>query len=166
MHTEKREDPLTHLGYETRDVNYGALNKAVIGFFLFTTVSAILGWIFFRVMRPSPTKADMAIKANNLPNDPFPRLQTNTTARVDLMELRQREDSLLNTGGKNADGSLHIPIDSAINLVVSRGIKPTGKSVPAVSKGNTTDERKMPEPGAPVQKKPATPAAGANKPKA
>src|SRR5262245_24687963 len=155
MHTEKREDPLTDLGYETRDVNYKALNSAAIGFFVFTTFCAVLGWIFFRVMRPSPTKADMAIKASNLPNDPFPRLQTNTTARVDLMELRQHEDSVLDTKGPNPDWSMHIPIDSAINLLASRGIKPTGKSVPAISKGNTTDERKMPEPGAPIAKKPA-----------
>src|SRR4051794_20938454 len=128
MHTEKREDPLGDLGYETRDVNYKALNMAAIGFFGFTIVSAVIGWVFFRVMRPLPTKQDMSIRASNLPNDPFPRLQTNTTARVDLMELRQREDSILSTRGQNPDGSQHIPIDSAINLVVSRGIKPTGKS--------------------------------------
>ncbi len=65
---------------------------------------------------------------NRLP--PEPRLQTNP--REDLRDLRAQEDAILNSYGwvDRAAGSVHIPIDRAMEIVLERGI-PGGKPMAA-----------------------------------
>jgi len=141
MHTEKREDPLVELGYEVRDLNTVAIRNATIGFFIFTFASVAIGFGVYRVMNPTvfhqqpPTNRVIA-------SAPYPMVQTNMTAKTDIMDIRQHETSVLTAPIGWADEQkthLHLPIDRAMEIVVAKGLKPTGESVPAVSKGHTPD---------------------------
>jgi hypothetical protein len=51
---------------------------------------------------------------------PGPRLQYDDV--YDLNLFRSSEDRWLASAGKNPDGSVHIPIDQAMNLLVQRGL--------------------------------------------
>lgn len=51
---------------------------------------------------------------------PGPRLQYDDVNDMNL--FRSSEDQWLDSAGKNADGSVHIPIDQAMNLIVQRGL--------------------------------------------
>ena len=66
MHTNHgpKEDPLTDLGYEPRDVNVGQLGKWVIGFFLFVVASLIASWVIIATgLHIGPIKIDAMSKA-------------------------------------------------------------------------------------------------------
>ena len=95
MHTEKREDPLVELGYEVRDVNTKALTKGMVGFFIFTIASCIVGFIVFRLMYPEGFE-DKKVRARMMPQAPYPMVQSNITAKTDIMDLRQQEEKVLN----------------------------------------------------------------------
>lgn len=51
---------------------------------------------------------------------PGPRLQYDDVYDMNL--FRSSQDGWLASAGKNADGSVHIPIDQAMNLLVQRGL--------------------------------------------
>lgn len=51
---------------------------------------------------------------------PGPRLQYDDVYDMNL--FRNSEDSWLDSAGKNSDGTVHIPIDQAMNLLVQRGL--------------------------------------------
>jgi hypothetical protein len=153
MHTNhKREDPITELGYETRDVSLPGLGKAAIYFFGFAILSGILGWIFLvSGIHIGPLQIDgmdpnyIAKKPSamrKLPGSPNPILQSNVSAKVEISEMRNDEDVKLNgTAYANADHTkVRIPINSAIDILVRDGIKKVGTEVPAKSVGHTTDK--------------------------
>lgn len=152
MHTEKREDPLVELGYEVRDLNTVAIRNAAIGFFVFTIASAAIGFACYRVM--NPTVFEPRPPGNRVvPGPPNPLIQSNIAAKVDIMDVRQHETAELTAPVGWTDDSkthLHIPIDKAMEIIATRGAKPTGESVPAISPGHT------PNPG--IGEKPASPA--------
>ena len=51
---------------------------------------------------------------------PTPRLQYDDTNDMDI--FRTAEEEWLNTPGKNPDGTVHIPIDQAMDLLAQRGL--------------------------------------------
>ena len=152
MHTEKREDPLVELGYEVRDVNKKALMNGTIGFFIFAIVSSIAGFIIFRLMYPVGFEAQTEPK-RLLPQSPNPIVQSNITAKTDIMTVRQHEDQVLNAPAHWLDASrtkVAIPIDRAMEIIAERGMPKTNPEVPAVTKGHTPDAAigENPAPGA------------------
>ena len=63
---------------------------------------------------------------------PAPRLQYDDLR--DMVQLRRAEDKLLNSVGKNPDGTMHIPIDRVIDRVSKEGLPQVrGPFVPGVS---------------------------------
>ena len=141
MHTEKREDPLVELGYEIRDVNTKALMKGTIGFFIFAIGSAVVGFIMFRLMYPVGFEAQTEVK-RLIPQSPNPLVQSNLTAKTDIMDLRQQEEAALSAKPGWVDASktkLHIPIERAMEIIAEKGMPSTNPSVPAVTKGHTPD---------------------------
>ena len=108
MHTNHgpKEDPLTDLGYEPRDVNVAQLGKWVIGFFIFVVLSLITSWVilssgihfwFIQIDGMSPAYTGKAddFKSRKIPGAPNPLLQNNVTARSDIMDMRRAEDERL-----------------------------------------------------------------------
>ena len=153
MHTNhKREDPITELGYETRDVSLPGIAKAAAWFFGFAGFSAILGWIFLSSgihlgpiqidgMDPSYT-AKKPTTMRKIPASPNPLLQNNVSAKVEISEMRNDEDVKLNGTAYINPGQtkVRIPIDRAMDLLVERGIAKVATPVPAKSVGHTTDK--------------------------
>lgn len=140
MHTEKREDPLVELGYEVRDLNTVAIRNATIGFFIFTFGSAAIGFATYRIMNPTVFETKPSLNNRVIPGAPNPLLQSNMTAKTDIMDIRQHETAVLTAPVGWADAEkthLHLPIERAMDIIATKGLKPTGMAVPAVSKGHT-----------------------------
>lgn len=150
MHTNTpREDPLVDMGYEGRDVNYRNLGKAVVYFFVFTIASFAIGYLVFAVMNPlenRQTQLSNASPARRIPEAPNPLLQNNVTAKTDMMILRRIEDARIKSAGpvEGAPGKAFIPVDTAIDIIAERGLTAVGEGIPAVTRGNTTDEIQQP----------------------
>jgi len=153
MHTKgPKEDPLVDLGYETRDIDIQTIKKAVIAFFAFATVMFVVGaWIYANMN--TAFKPEFIAEKDNLriPKSPNPLLEDNTSNTTDIMAVRQHETAVLTSTGWADDKHTfaHIPIEKAIDLLVERGLPKTGAVIPAVSKGNTTDEKKAAKAGGP-----------------
>ncbi len=157
MHDHKREDPLTDLGYEVRDMDLLAIGKATTIFFVFVTISFVLGFgiLWILVGNGNPVKGFNALKdretqkpfITNPPKAPNPLLQTNITTKTDIKELRQNETALLTTSGvvDGAKGIYRIPIDRAIELTAQRGLPDTG--VTALRDAFSTHINNSPGPG-------------------
>ena len=141
MHTNHgpKEDPLTDLGYEPRDVNVAQLGKWVIGFFIFVVLSAITSWVilssginlrFLKIDGMSPAYTGKAddFKSRRIPGAPNPLLQNNVTARSDIMDMRRAEEERLKGyGWANAEKTkITMPVDRAIDSMVKRA-HPTGR---------------------------------------
>lgn len=147
-----KEDPLVELGYEIRDVNYRALVKAVVYFFVFAAASFGFGMWFYGKANPEKNRHTLANvnKLNRpMPGENHPILQQNVNSKTDLMRMREAEDNRLHgTGPIEGSDKVHIPIERAMDLLAERGLPKTGAEVPAVSQGNTTDGPKTttPEP--------------------
>src|SRR5690349_17972517 len=95
--TETHHDPLVDMGYETADLDYLKIGKAAAGFFGFFIGSIALAWLFFSFMNPGGWREPtLTAKANRIPASPAPLLQTDVTARTDIMQLRQNETKELN----------------------------------------------------------------------
>lgn len=126
----RAQPPAVH--HETSDVNI----RAVFGFgFGLAIAAVVIGgavWLLFhyfsaREARPTFTEYPLAAEAPRLP--PEPRLQVNP--RQDLLDLRAREDQVLDSYSwvdKN-EGVVRIPIDRAMQLTVERGL-PTRRERP------------------------------------
>lgn len=151
MHTNhKREDPLVELGYEIRDVNYKNIRTSVLIFFGFAAFSFLAGLGLYNLWYKKEnrlTEENLAKVARPLPQSPAPLLQNNVDAKTDIIALRRAEAARLGGTGYNEDNhaTVHIPIHRAIDLLSSKGVKPTGQEVPAVSTGNTTDQSTQPD---------------------
>jgi len=64
-----------------------------------------------------------------------PRLQYDDTA--DMENFLNIENARLNSTGKDADGSIHIPIDQAIDMLANKGLPPVnGTFVPGPALGD------------------------------
>lgn len=139
----KREDPLVEMGYEIRDIDLPKLKRSVVIFFGFAAVSAVFAAVFLNILDPHYFKGESGYQnpPKRLPKDPYPLLQTNATAKTDLMLMRQKDEGHLSeTGYANPERTkAHIPIDRAIDLLAERGI---AKVTPleAKSKGTVDDK--------------------------
>jgi hypothetical protein len=128
MHTEKREDPLVEMGYEVRDINIKAIKVATYIFFAFAVGSGAIGYVIYELMNPRVMGGQpQPTFAKRIPQSPNPLLQTNMTAKTDIMSLRAKEDKFL-TGapGQLPDGGYHIPIDAAMQMVAEQGGRTPG----------------------------------------
>ena len=146
MHTNQpKEEPSVELGYESRDIDIRSIHKAVFFFFVFATVMFITGALIYANLSPAFSPSYVKAKQDlRIPKPPNPLLQDNVSNFTDIMKLRQNETKILTTTGWTDDThtAVHIPIERAIQLLADRGLPKTGADVPAVTKGNTTDEKK------------------------
>lgn len=133
-HLDPEEDALVQLGYETEDVEYKKLAKSIgwfFGFVVFCGVSGVI--IFFLLMsngsfggawdRLKAPPSDTAPFVSRMPPEGSPLLQTNTTARTDIRDLRREESELLHGDPTWVDkdkGVVRIPVEKAIDMYLSR----------------------------------------------
>jgi hypothetical protein len=127
-----REDPLTDMGFETRDINVKGLRNTAIIFFGFSMACFVVVAVWFVWYAPKMSTSIDPTK--HMPEVP---LQSNISVREDIQVFRQAETKRLETRGGNPDGGLRIPITDAINIIAQRGLPRTESSVHAVSPGNT-----------------------------
>jgi hypothetical protein len=113
-------------GYERRDLSL----RAIVVFGIFVAASVLLSilvayWLFWysadEAARTGPRLSPLA--QQEAPQGP--RLQVN--APGDLRKFRAQEDALLDSYGwiNREAGSVHIPIDRAMRLLVERGLPVT-----------------------------------------
>jgi len=136
---DRPEDLLKELGYETQDIHYKKFSVYGIYFFGFLTAMAIAGFVIMWFMVPtrlSGGKMGDYVPKSEMATD-TPRLQTNITARTDIMSLRRKESAELDTNGvlDQGKGVYHITIDDAIDILAKRGLP---KTAPVQSNGQMT----------------------------
>jgi len=149
MHTEfKPEDPdvLREMGYDKRDLKIPLITKYT---FWITFGCLVCFAVSVPVYNYATTKGSMlqsmagstrepAPATKNRIKSPNPLLQDNFTTKVDIKEMRHREDEALTSYGwvDQNGGVVRVPIDKAMGMILKSGVS-TGSQVPADSKGNT-----------------------------
>jgi hypothetical protein len=97
-------------------------------------VSLVAMWGLFRVLEKRQERVDKPLPPQVVVNlkriPPEPRLEPDPLAL--RRELRSQEDALLKSYGwvDRAAGSVHIPIDRAMEIILERGV-PGGKPIAA-----------------------------------
>jgi hypothetical protein len=116
---------LSGAGYEKKDINvrrvfvFGLLLVALIG-----TVGIGITLLIFKGTADRGSNASVSPLYQQQELPPAPRLQAEPVK--DLNQLRATEDRILNSYGwvDRANGVVRIPIDRAIDLIVTNGLPP------------------------------------------
>ncbi len=133
MHEHEQDDPevlseIEKLGYDPRDVPVE--KTAVHAFFLFFScfVVGLIAWgIMAAIDRYEGTRTtgkQPLPERRSGPQDPYPLLQTNLTAKTDIHDLRAQEAAKTDTAGwvDKDKGVARIPVSAAIEKVLSEGL--------------------------------------------
>jgi len=122
--------------HEHKDVDVIALFSIVLMLFIsciviFLVVTAIMH--YFKLHEPSETAGQANIPATRVAEFPAPRLEVKSGAN--LAELRAAEDSDLNSYGwiDRNTGTVRIPIDRAMQLILKRGLPDVGAGLTPLS---------------------------------
>ena len=96
MHSPEEErdmNLLEEMGYEPTDVPAADAPKHFIAFFGFAFICAVTAWVFMSVVdRTSTTeKTEADIARRVMPPTGTPLLQSNSSAKMDMQELRKIE---------------------------------------------------------------------------
>jgi hypothetical protein len=116
--------PAVH--HETSDASIGGVFAFGLGLMIVGAIILFLVWLLFGYFKGRETGSEtrefpLAVEQQNrLP--PEPRLQTNP--RQDLIDMRAKEEAILETYGwvDKAAGVVRIPITEAMKLTVERGL--------------------------------------------
>jgi hypothetical protein len=138
--------------YETKDVTPASVARALVILVVSTAVVvAVLFpmflWLRSRAERADPPPPPMGrMDPGRQPAEP--RLQT--TPVQDLAAVRLADHELLTSYGwvDEANGVVHIPIDSAMQIIAQRGL-PSAAPAPAASPGASPAAGGPPSPAAP-----------------
>ncbi len=129
---ENKHSDAAHAGYETRDARpRSLLNSAAVLFLALVVVWIGMKWIFDyfgRAQQLGPPATPFE-QGRTLP--PLPRLQAHPVA--DLAHLRQQQDDALHSYGwvdRNL-GTVHLPIERAMDLLLERGLPVRSGGPPA-----------------------------------
>ena len=130
--TRHHEAPDTSFGHETSDVDLAVIDRVGILSLAVIIVSALAMWGLMKVFlsmeaAKDPSPLPVAVQGDRQP--PSPVLQRDEPG--DLKAFRDTEDATLHTYGwldRNA-GTVHIPVERAMDLVVERGFPPRDPSV-------------------------------------
>jgi hypothetical protein len=139
-----------------REVNLRAVFWTVGGLVIVALVTQLLMWYLLKGFgslekRQDPPPLPLAA-ANTQPPPPEPRLQTSPEA--ELQSMRAQEDLMLGRSGwvNQAQGTLRVPIDVAMDVIASRGL---GAEVvggqPGTNPATTPPAQQTVAPGATVQ---------------
>lgn len=133
-------------GYETEDADIREVIFTGLGLAVGTIVVCLAVIGLFRVLRTVETNPQPVTEIHTQPAfPPGPRLQEHPW--LELRELRKNEDQLLTTyGWVNKDtGTVRIPVDRAMELVVQRGLPvrdASASTAPQSPAGRSSNARK------------------------
>ena len=137
-HTRRPEaGPEPGAAYERRDTRTGVIFKMGAGLFMLLVVVLAAMWGLLKLFEHNPpevmTQRSAMAEEHVMP--PAPRLQANP--RLDMAQFLLWEDSVLTTYGwvDHGAGLVRIPMDSAIVMVVRRGLPLDEEAVREVSGG-------------------------------
>lgn len=141
MHTnEPRELEGVELGYDPRDIDAPKIYKVVAGIFIFALVFFGGGAIVYTYYGGGIQFA----RDGRKPEIVGPKVQGNISAKVDIMEMRQKERSDMETYGTNEEivngrkiERRRIPLDQAMKLLAERGLPVVTSDQKATSPGTT-----------------------------
>jgi hypothetical protein len=115
--------------HERRDVDVISVFTIVLGLFIsclviFLVVTGMMH--YFKLHEPSKTAGQANIPGTRVAEFPAPRLEVKSGAN--LAELRAAEDADLNSYGwiDRNTGTVRIPIDRAMQLILERGLPDVG----------------------------------------
>jgi hypothetical protein len=147
-----------------REIHLKAILYSGIGLVLIVIVSAVLMWWLLRGFQKYDERRDVRASpieaANPQPPPPAPRLQVapgfevlnpqeggtppSKSDREDMQAERENEDKALSQPGwvDQSQGTVRMPIETAMQLVVQRGLAPLG--APAPTAPAAPPERRQP----------------------
>lgn len=134
-------------GYETRDLNVGAVGKFLIGLFALICLTLVAMNELFEYFEQRAIRRDVPLppmlETREIP--PEPRLQVVPAA--DLQRLRATEQELLTTYGwvDRERGIVRIPVERAMDLLLERGLVLPPRPRSPQSPSPTTDQRGSPK---------------------
>lgn len=150
MHSHHQpEDPdlmqeMIATGFEKRDVSINSIRNATFWFFTFATAMIVVSVPITCMLSPkggiTGLQETSGQQIRRLPEYPYPRLQTNMTATMDIADLRKSEERLLTgyTWADRATGKVRIPIEVAKEMLLSQGLPVrTAEAAAAASAGAT-----------------------------
>lgn len=124
-----------HGAYETTDADVPTLYKWAIAMFVVIFGAMGLMWALHAALETPPVKMDHEPTAMEMERTlpPKPRLQVNQ--QLDLRQLRETEDKQLHSYGwvQKQAGTVHIPIDRAMDIIAERGLPATKTPPPAAA---------------------------------
>ena len=148
MDENKKHQP----GFEHSDVNVFAVGKFAVGLVLVTILSMGLIIGVFNVLKTMEGGEAKAID----PTKSFPEPRLQKTPIPDLKAVRAAENQVLDTYGwvDQQKGTVRIPIDQAMDLVVKKGL-PVRPATPPTTEGVSVPTEsglgpKMQQPGGPL----------------
>jgi hypothetical protein len=153
-------------GYEEGNLDIPALLKWAVGLIIFVGASSIfayLCWVLFTSPNFSPSNAVPRTKIispsrQEVPAG-IPRVQG--TPVKDIKEFRQQEEVRLNGYSKDSkDGSLHIPVERAMEILSTQGLAVQAPGTPPTGVKPTPEMKLHPEPAPPLGPPTANPGGG------
>ena len=153
MHTDRDPidaDVLSEMGYEKRDIDYRSLTRWIVAFFglgfvFFLAALGFYWWLAPKQWAQGHSNTQPVTK--RVPAAPNPLLQNNVETKVDIQRMRQDEVTLLTSYAwvDEGQGVVRLPIERAKQLLIQRGVRPTGETVapitrPDASPRNATGE--------------------------
>lgn len=118
-------------GYEKRDIDFPKVGKATFIFFAFTVLMIFLTVPMFTLLvhgSIDPRTINTPIrtmKPIDLPPAPNPIVQTNTSTKRDIYDLRRNDAAKTGSYGyvDKEKGVVHIPVEEAMKRVAERGLE-------------------------------------------
>lgn len=132
MHEHEKDDPevlseIEELGYDPRDVDVDKTPMHAAYLYGFVLFSIFLAWFVMWMLDSSQvsTVEPTEVVRDHMPEESFPLIQSNITAKKDIEDLRALEHVMTDTAGwvdKEA-GVARIPVETAIGLMLEEGFE-------------------------------------------
>jgi len=117
-------------GYEHREASIRMIIYSIVILAVCVIITCVLMVVMFRVLHATTGGAPrLSYMAPPSETPPEPRIYQKPW--VQLHDLRLEEDQVLSTYGVDPKtGSIHIPIDRAMDLLMQRGLQNAGGTLP------------------------------------
>jgi len=126
-HEDNRDlNLLEEMGYEPTDVQTNSIPRISFIFFTAMTVMFIVAWAVMTVIdrtATQPTKPE-TFERRRTPEGDAPLIQTNATAKQDMINLRREELQKTETYGwiDESKGIVRVPVEVGMKMLVEKGV--------------------------------------------